>query len=138
MYWKTSVSESQEKVGQELDAQASNIRSEIQQFADLGKIPKIVFVFDKQMSSLTMPTSEEIQRLLAYQTSETVSSSSNNSNDELAESEVTNEPKTDKYCDTDPNSSKMRTDSLRLDRKKIMDKILTSIEKSQLNWGKYE
>ena len=45
---------------------AVDIRHEIEQLGDLGKIPKIIFVYHKS-EDVPLPSAEQIQDILSYQ-----------------------------------------------------------------------
>lgn len=123
VYWKTTQVESQQELGEKLDLSAKNIRHEMQQFADIGKLPRIVFVLHKP-DGLPMPSPEEVQKILEHQKEHAT-------NCDMTEDGVASESD----CDGDDayahiRSLKKQTDALGFDRKAVMDKILYSMDKS--------
>ena len=123
VYWKTTQAECQQELEEKLDFCAKDIRHEMQQFADIGKLPKIVFVLH-QPDALPMPSPEEVQKILEYQ-------KEHSTNCDMEEHDVTSESvcnEVDAYAHI--RSLKKETDALGFDRKAAMDKILYSMDKS--------
>ena len=119
MYWKTSQSNIQE-LGESLDKYAIDIRHEMQQMADLGKIPKIIFVYHKT-DTVPMPTAKEIEEILTYQRENSLTCEEDIERDEC---QYANDPYAHIKC------LKPRTDVLGFDRERAMKQVLQSIAES--------
>ena len=93
---------------------AVDIRHEIEQLGDLGKIPKIIFVYHKS-EDVPLPSAEQIQDILSENLDEIegaeVKSSERDSSDVVAHVKLLEK----------------RTDTLGFDHKSAMDKIMKSI-----------
>ena len=99
---------------------ARDIRHEIEQLADIGKIPKIIFIPHKS-DTISVPTAEEIENILSYQHQQSEILEDEEGALNMAESDSS-----DKFSHV--LSSEKRTDVLGFDRKSAMDKVMEAVE----------
>lgn len=120
VYWKTSQIQKTNDLGKTLDVHSVDIRHEIVQLGDLGKIPKIIFVCHKS-EDVPLPSAEQIQDILSYQ----LKQSEKLHHEEGAEVNISD-------CDSsaDIKLFEKRADTLGFNHKSAMDKIMKSITNS--------
>ena len=116
VYWTSKNTTDIDDLEKLLDSMAADMRYEIEEFKDIGKIPKICFIRDTSQNTLSIPSKKEIEDMLAQQLE----------NSEKIDS------KTDSESDGDQEymkqlehmkTLKKRTDVLGFDRESVMKKV---------------
>lgn len=106
VFWKTSYDQScTEKLSQELDKKASDLRFELNQMSTLGRVPRIVFVQDYNVSANQLDQIYEQISLMQ----------------EASEQQQTK-------VQEEPDHGILRTDVLNFNREKLMSQIIQALE----------
>lgn len=129
MYSTSEMSrEEAEALDSRLGYQANNIRLEAERLSLIGEVPKLVFVRDLG-DGLTMPTPEELQRILIAQRKRSVEEETDD-----GPSVRRNAAEEDDYYHLQFSHLRYlrpRTDVLRFNRAQVMKKIVKSIDLSR-------
>ena len=99
---------------------AVDIRHEIEQLGDLGKIPKITFVSHKS-DDVPLPSAEQIKDILSYQLEQSEKL------DDIEGADVNCSERDSSDALAHIKQFKKKTDTLGFDHKSAMDKIMKSI-----------
>ena len=116
VYWASKNTSDMDDLENLLDSMAADIRYEIEEFKDMGKIPKICFLRDTSQNTLSIPSKKEIEDMLARQleNSEIIDSKSDGETD--SDQEYMNQLE-------QIRTFKKRTDVLGFDRESAMKKV---------------